>query len=368
MVKKQLCAGLIILAAVGFQGASAQVLVPNPQYPNPYIPKPYNPFSLLLVRPAPEGAVNPDPLPLPNIFPLPPDQRLSVQVSPISLAFSDVPLFFGGTYSGSAAIDPLSGVLRTSTSISSAIPPPLFPPCDPEIEEECPDTPSFGSTTAVFRTSMLLSGSGGAPVPVIATMDFDASVSGDAPSALYVSASGVAHDPWSPDSGLDQPAGYRDYVMSAIAFGFEGGQSASGQELIQQKTFFQKGYAGNFLAAEPIVTSANADNLLARLIVPLTVMPGQEIQLGFAISAGFPILTAGGPAVSGIIDATNTARIGFILPDGYSLLSTSGALAEVPGVAAVPAPPALLLLSTALGALLVRVRGRVRKIAPPGGD
>lgn len=237
-------------------------------------------------------------------------------------------VFPNGAFNTRAYVDPVNGILRSAAGT------------DGLTLNSASDVGAAiaGSTLAA---TMNLYGPGTSPVDVYVMMDFDGVLNGDSRTQLVGEVGALV--------------GSTDY-HSLLSFDMNPQDSSLGGT-VEVLTDFTSA------DAKPIVLSMAPGSLQGRVLLPLSMRPGESaaISWGLTASVGFGA-DYGAPPETGSVDAWNTARISFLVPDGYSFIADDGAMGGVP-VSAVPLPAAGWLLLSGVGLIGGLSRnGRARPI------
>lgn len=250
-----------------------------------------------------------------------------------------------GTFNGRASVDPFTGALRSyATASSTAMTTGL----------------AGGAASAGFSLETRLEGPvlGGDPVDLLVMLDVTANFSTTAPAGL---ASTLVQSSLSVSNGVGNGCGERTYRVGFIRIRGLGTDTLVSTDISEYQDF----NSGPRLPFEDgVVDVATGDGgIVGHVAVPLKVTAGSTFCLGTSILTTASVGSGGAASNSVTNDASNTAALSFLLPAGYSLVSTdvTGALVNAPGVSAVPAPPSAVLLFTSLGALWARSRRRCER-------
>jgi hypothetical protein len=257
---------------------------------------------------------------------------------------SGTTVFPHGTFTAKAYADDATGVLRAYGYANEIQNGPVSTAPNPVIAE--------GAATVSGRLSLVGPGSG--PVSVSVFMDFDGTFSG--PSGgnslggqiVATQTSGGAVSSWTSALSFEQ---YGTGPLTPISIA---SKSLPGV------------FDTSFVAGTPVVVSTAPSALQGRVLVPLTLMPGQSFDLSVSLTArsgahgdGCPFMSYCG-SYDGTVDGYNTGQLSFALPASYLLVGAGGAFASVPTVP-VPEPDAYALMLAGLGLLAGLARRQAKK-------
>lgn len=254
---------------------------------------------------------------------------------------SGVLAFPQGTFRARAYADDSTGILR------------VYGFAD-EIQNGAYDSvpqPVAGGGGASLTGMFTLVGAGSDPVAISTALDFDGSFSGtnagNILSAQIIATQmvGAGMNLWSSSLSFQQ-------------FG-----SMPVQTIPMAMKSLPGDWDGSFAAGTPTVFSSAPDSLHGRVVVPLVLSPGDTFSLQVDLSAssgahgdGCAPMTYCG-YYNGTADGYSTGHLSFALPDGYSLVESTGAFSNVPTVP-VPEPESYALMLAGVAMLVARLGGR----------
>lgn len=246
-----------------------------------------------------------------------------------------------GLYRSRAFADDTTGTLRAYGEVDIKLTGPALSTAPP----------TYAAGSATIQGSLSLQGPGTAAVPVLISVDFHGSFSGS-----------TAVNVLSGEIDLLVAGGVSTYTSS---LGFQ--QSGDGPVIATPRAY--KNEARNpdrtFAAGTPSVLSTQRDSLQGRLFMPVSIAPGDSIEIFTHLIASSGAYLRPFPDYSGSYKGTsdgyNTAQLHFLVPAGYSLVGQDGAFSGVMSAVPEPGTGAMMLagLAAVLGACNERRRRRV---------